>query len=236
MTNTQNQRRLVTCPGSGISYGGSLRLWQNSQLQLQSLEIPEDLTVGVDVPVNSWIGFMRFTQNENEHKWFTTVAALMSKYCQFFNGSLPLEDCPPSDSASGAVKMTVNAVSSLFAIPQWNPGHGQRTSPLHGDPDVEAHYELKINPTVIIDSTIAIREVPDAHYFSAITYGFNSYANAGAANLNRNGDFWQLAPDLFRRLGINILPGIRATISRDFHVDNRLTVDKQSTTSANPFL
>jgi len=206
-------------PGTAFVYGGNLLLWQNAARMLAINSIPADLVSATPTPVNdTWTQAIRF--ENGEHVWFSPIFSLMAKYCQFWNGSVPLSEIPPTSSAAGAVKLRQTAATTIYTAPNF-------VAAVPGPPAVAAHFALRTNARFVNDALVAVRDIPDAHYFSAITYGFNSYHNANTQTNHRIGNFWDLGPDVKSAHAVETLPGVTQVIAREYHRDTRLEAHKQ---------
>lgn len=219
LTNDAQDRLIVTSPGSNYVYPGSLELWRNANSRLNFLKVPSDLTT-TTTAINNWSGFMRFSNFVNEHTWFGPVSAMMAKYCQFFNGSAPLGECSPNSSAAGAIKLDLDSESDIFNGPVWQPQTGAGTSPTHGDDNQVGHYVMRNNARFKVDARCVIEDIPDAHTYAGITFGFNCHTV-------RTGEFWNISPDTSGRDDIEVLPGVLSTIMREYHSDVRIAASKQ---------
>lgn len=222
--NNAAEHSLLSGPGCGFISAGSLQLWKNAAAYLAQNQIPTEIQNRAFGPLTSWTDFIRFVNGE--HSWFGPVSAIMAKYCQFFRGSVPLSECHPTSSAAGAVKCTYAAATNINAPPAWHAQAGNHNQDFHGHADQVSHYDLRNSATVVINAALSVEDVPDAHVFTATTYGINCYDPAQVAAL-RNGNFWLLAPDCAGRNNIEVLPGVLATIMREYHSDVRIDPAKQ---------
>lgn len=219
VANNNRNTSLLQAPGAVFTHEGSLILWQNAARMLATNSIPADLAVATPTPVNNtWTSFIRF--ENNEHVWFAPVAAMMSKYCQFWNGSASIADINPVSSAAGAVKMRQTAATNIYDPPRF-------VDAVTGPPAVPAFFRLRTDARFVNDAQIALRDIPDAHVFSAITFGYNSYHSNAAQIVHRNGSFWTLGPDVKSAYTIEVLPGTLQTIAREYHRDTRLDAVRQ---------
>jgi hypothetical protein len=226
---TAAAQHFTTSPGSRFSYGGTRLLWVNASNYLDILGIPVELNATVNAAPNNvpdtWTSVLRF--ENNEHTWFGNVSATMAKYSQFFNGSVPLSEISPTSSAAGALKLRLTAATDI-----WNavPAHafaGTGTSHVHGNANAIAHLAMVNQIRIVTDAQCAIRDIPDAHVFSGLTFNYNAYnANAMQA-AHRHGAFWQLGPNVKQSVGIEILPSLASIIMRDYHNDTRIPAFKQ---------
>jgi len=226
MNNTPDEIMQMRSPGAGFAYGGDLRLWQSAAGKLLHNQIPHDLPADFH-PGNNWPAALRFYALDGDRKWFGPVSAIMAKYCQFFKGSSPLEECSPVSSAAGAIKCKTLPTSSLWTTPTWHAAAGNGTSDQHGNAQARAHFELKHTAELKLDARCAIEDVPDYDKYAGITFAMNCYATDGDTALNRDCDFWTIAPDTSGRNQINLLPGILSTIMREYHSDSRIESAKQ---------
>lgn len=219
LTDDASDRQIVTTPGSMFVYPGSLELWRNANSRLGFLKVPVDLQTTTHA-VNNWSAFLRFSNFVNEHIWFGPVSAMMAKYCQFFNGSAPLGQCSPNSSAAGAIKLTRDSETDIFNGPEWSAQTGTGTSHQHGDSNQNGHYIMRNNARFKVDARCVVEDIPDAHTFAGITYGFNCHTV-------RTGDFWNIVPDVAGRDDIEVIPGVLSTIMREYHSDVRIPASKQ---------
>jgi len=220
LANDAASQHRVSTPGINLSYGGHLTLWQTASRFLGLLNIPIEATAAAVPAVNdTWTAVMRF--ENNEHLWFAPVAATMAKYCQFFNGSASLNDISPVCSAAAAVKGRIVANTTTLHT------HGTWVAAVAGPPAVPGHYVSRDTARFTIDAQVALRDVPDAHVYAGLTYGYNTYMTAAHQTLLRQGSFWSLGPNCGFATAVEILPGLPATISREYHRDTRLDSFKQ---------
>jgi len=222
-------RDLLTSPGSRFALAGSLQLWQNAAARLSSMNVPADIDVATaqfDERAR-WTAVMRFDLIDNEHTWFGNVAAMMAKYSQFWNGSVSLGSCPPTSSAAGALKgRTVGATDMMTTLAGSNRA-GQHNNDSHGHTDQRGHVPLLHNARLIQNVRNALVDLPDAHAFSGITYALNTYQSQAQQTANRTGPFWSIGPDHSGLDNVEVLPGVLATIMREYHSDVRLSPFKQ---------
>jgi len=225
--NNNQQQWLIRAPGFPFAYADNLQLWQNAARNISRLSIPQDLVGGTTLPINSWAAFLRFAQFPNEHMWFGPVSALMAKYCQFFNGSVSLDSVAPNCSAAPAVKLSPGEDNNIDTSPTFVARAGTGASHQRGETDTEAHLTLRNSARSVSNATLALRGVPDAHVFAAMTYAFNMSTTDTASRAYRLGPFWTLGPDAFERTGIEVLPGVLSTIIREYHSDQRIPAYRQ---------
>jgi hypothetical protein len=219
VSNTAAFTTLFHTPGLAFAYGGSQLLWQNAARALDINSIPADFVHATPSPIrDSWTNFIRF--ENHEHTWFATVSAMMAKYSQFWNGSTSLADINPVSSAAGAVKMRQTTDTTIYATPTF-------VDAVTGPPAVPAHFVLRTDARFVNDAQIALRDIPDAHAFSAITFGFNSYHSRASQDASRRGKFWLLGPDVKQAHSVEVLPGTLQTIAREYHRDTRLDAFRQ---------
>lgn len=217
--NNGNFQRSNFNPGTSLTLGGNLALWQNAARMLALNSIPNDLVAATPTPINdTWTGAMRF--ENGEHTWFSPVFALMGKYAQFWNGSLPLSEIFPTSSAAGAVKLRQTNATDIYANLTFVPA-------AHGPPAVLAHFDLRVNARFVNDCQTALRDIPDSHIYAATTFGYNSYHSAAHQAINRVGNFWLLGPDVKSAYAVEVLPGTTQVIAREYHRDTRLEAHKQ---------
>ncbi|GJT32682.1 hypothetical protein Tco_0923101 [Tanacetum coccineum] len=96
-THSEYEIHNLTSPGSNLMYSGSLRLWQNTAVQLY---IPEELNGDKHNVEDTWTSALRFDSKEN---WFGNLSNIMLFYSKYWKGSASLDSCPPNNSAAGAV-------------------------------------------------------------------------------------------------------------------------------------
>lgn len=231
LTDDANEHHILISPGAAFAYPDNLGLWINASSSLGRLSIPNDLvaTAGANqtAPIDQWTAFFRLSQNANEHSWIGPVSAVMAKYSQFYNGSTSLEDIVPNCSAAPAVKSRFTALSTIYTLPAFTARAGTGASRSHGNANCEAHATLRNNARVVMDHRVALKGIPDAHCYAASTYGINAYTSQAAQNSFRTGTFWSLGPDVLGRSNVEVLPGVQATIVREYHSDTRIPATKQ---------
>jgi hypothetical protein len=215
-----NEQWIFSSPGMAFAYPDNLNMWQAAAYRLNANAIPADLNAGQAAGnINdSWISFFRF--DNNQHHWFGSCAAIMSKYCQFFNGSAPLAEVMPNCSASGAVKLREQDNSDIRAVPAW-------TAPVAGPPAVAGYRSLRHTARLVMNGRLALEDIPTAHVYAASTFGINMYSSQAHQQVFRQGPFWTLGPDTDGRDSIELLPGILSTIVRQYHSDVRIAAHKQ---------
>jgi hypothetical protein len=218
-------RALARTPGAGYVAAGNLQLWQNAAARLNMMNVPTelDVTTALFDERNRWTAVMRFDLVDNEHVWFSNVSAMMAKYCQFFNGSVPLSACPPTTSAAPALKGRLVAPSSILTTAANSHRLGQHNNDQHGNADARGHVSLANNARVVQNVRSALVDLPDAHAFAGITWALNSYDSQVRQTALRNGQFWTLGPDHAGRDNVEVLPGVLSTIMREYHSDVRLS-------------
>ncbi|GFP80994.1 capsid protein [Phtheirospermum japonicum] len=211
----------MTSPGIGLSLPGNLRLWQNASAVLNFSGLPAAYDSDVDEVLPSWGMYMNLY---NVVDWFGPVTAMMSKYCQFWKGSVPLSDCAPNCSAAGAVKCEPLAATDMFAQPTWVAQASTHNHNSHGNGNQIGHYTLHSSRTLTISARSTLVDVPDSMYFAAITYCFN--CRIEDVQGVRAGQFWAIAPDLIGRQEISTLPGVLTSIVRDYHNETKLDASR----------
>jgi hypothetical protein len=222
-------QNLGACPGASFVYGGNLQLWQNAAARLTMMNVPADVdaaTAQFDER-NRWTAVMRFDLIDNEHVWFGPVSAMMAKYCQFWNGSVPLGSCPPVSSAAPALKGRIVAPSNILTSPAASNRTGNHNSDAHGHADQRGHIVLRNNARLIQNVRNALVDLPDAHAFAGITFALNAYESQARQTANRLGPFWTLGPDHSGADNVEVLPGVLSTIMREYHSVVRLSPLKQ---------
>jgi hypothetical protein len=220
VANNQGHRSLLASPGASFAYGGSLLLWQNAARHLATNSIPTNLDSATPTITNdSWTAQMRFEQNE--HIWFAPVFSLMAKYSQFWNGSTPISKIPPTSSAAGALMLRTTNGTSMLTAPTFIDA---TVAPA---PVVAGHYQMRTNARLVFDCQLALRDTPEAHILSGLTFAFNSYDTNAHQLLARAGPFWTLGPFIKTGHTIEILPGILQSIAREYHRDIRMESHKQ---------
>jgi len=207
------ERLLVISPGFNLAYPGNLALWKEAANQLPYLDLPEDLPHDEEI-TNTWFQAFRL---ETQSVWFGPVAAMMAKYCQFWNGSIPLSECPSDGSAAGSVVCSYHQPSSIYQVPAWHAPQGDGTSTLHNDPNSIGHYTLHTEPTLTFDVSTCIEDIPYAHVLASLTYQLNIDADAPPAERDLTGQFWLVQPPAYQRSNIQVYTGTAATIAREYH-------------------
>ncbi|GAU42386.1 hypothetical protein TSUD_123820 [Trifolium subterraneum] len=163
--------------------------------------------------VNSWASFLGFDESI---EWFGTLNAIMAKYCQFWRASRPLSECSPSGSAAGAV-VCRQLSGSLFNEPCWNAQSGTHNATNHKSDNQIGHYSMNQTSTLKFSAATTIEDIPEAHLCAATTYNFNLLpANSDAAKYH-HGRFWDVFPNTHELTRAQIIPGVLATITREFH-------------------
>jgi len=219
---TTNSANLTRSPGSQHILAGNLQLWKNASTRLAFMRVPADL-VNTTNTIDEWTSVMRFDQFANEHGWFSTVSAMMAKYCQFFNGSTSISLCPPTTSAAPAVKCRTTGATDLMDRCAVTPTVGNGTTHTIGDPNAHAVLILRNNSRLIVNTRNVIPDLPDAHYFSGMTFATNTYWSQASQTAMRQGEFWSVSPDYNGRDNVEVLPGVLAVITREYHSDTRLS-------------
>jgi hypothetical protein len=215
---------VLLAPGLRYALPGDRDLWRRSAARLASLGIPTRLNANTAV-VDSWTAAIFF--ENNQHHWFANCSAIMAKYCQFFNGSKPLSDLSPVNSAAGALKIRFLNTTTIHANLVATPLAGTGASHEHGNANEAAHMTLTQQSRVTFDCDLAVRDVPDAHIYSGMTFAFNAQQNNAQQVLARAGPFWTLGPNCRNRRGVEVLPGLYSVIMREYHSDTRIPADKQ---------
>jgi len=206
--------------GASFAYGGSLLLWQNASRSTATNGIPAALNATIpDVINDTWTSALRF--ENNDHLWFAPVFALMAKYSQFWNGSVPISKILPTSSAAGALKLRSIAGTTLLANPVFV------AATVAPAPVVAAHFQMRNQARLVHDGQIALRDVPDTHAMCGLTFALNCYDSNAHQTLARHGPFWELGPNVKSVHSAEVLPGTLQVISRDYHRDTRLEAHKQ---------
>jgi hypothetical protein len=221
---------LTRTPGAMYAYPDNLSLWINASSNIPRLAIPLDLVdaaVNPTIPTNEWSAFLRFSQNPNEHVWFAPVAAVMAKYCQFFNGSNNLDNIAPNCSPAPAIKQVATGLDTLNVAPTWIARSGTGASDAHGDTNAEAHYQLRFSGTRSFTPTLALRDVPELYVQAALTFNHNLMPTVETVTAYRAGPFWTLGPDIQERQATEVLSGVLPIIAREYHSDVRIPAHKQ---------
>jgi hypothetical protein len=224
----------LSSPGSMFAYPDQLPLWINANYSISRLQIPQDLSLGAapSTPADSWTSFIRFANNE--HTWFGPVSAVMAKYSQFWNGSTTLSEIAPNTSAACAVKLRYDPfLTDIHQAPIFHPAVAQVVPPNPNPQNivavdaVDAYYALRTSARVVVDGTIALKGMPDAHVFASSVFTYNAYDDDADQAAARHGNFWTLGPDILGRRGLECLPGVLSTIIREYHSDSRIQASKQ---------
>ncbi|MCI55249.1 coat protein, partial [Trifolium medium] len=79
--------------------------------------------------------------------------------------------------------------------------------------------------TLKFSAATTIEDIHEAHLYAASTYNVNLLpANSDAANYH-HGRFWDIVPNTYELARTQIIPGVLATITREFHCDSRIYPD-----------
>jgi hypothetical protein len=224
LSNDAASTMIMSAPGMKTVVPGDRQLWRNCAARLTSIGIPDRLNQLSD-PENTWTAFL-FMSSEDQY-WFGSVSAIMAKYCQFFHGSVPVSEMNATSNPTGAVKQSFAANSSLHDAPVFNAHAGNNNDHHHGSANAVAHYTLSNARRIITDATVAIRDLPDAFIYTALTYNLNCYPTANLTIANRIGVFWTIVPDTKSRNNNEVFPGTLSTITREYHSDVRIPADRQ---------
>jgi hypothetical protein len=215
---------MMLAPGIRYALPGDRDLWRRSAAHLNGLGIPARLNATTAV-ANTWTAAICF--ENNEHHWFANCSAIMAKYCQFFHGSKPMSDLTPVNSATGALKIRFLPTTTIHDDLVATPSSGTGASHEHGNANQRAHLTLAQQSRVTFDCDLAVRDVPDAHIYSGMTFCFNAQRNHAEQMSSRVGPFWNLAPNCRNRRNVEVLPGLYSVIMREYHSDTRIPADKQ---------
>jgi hypothetical protein len=217
-----NEIANLTGPGASHVYAGNLELWQKAAAQIYNLGCcPALLDVDEHEVDNNWTSFLGFDESI---EWFGILNAMMAKYCQFWRASRPLSECSPSGYAAGAV-VCRQLSGSLFNEPCWNAPTGTHNATNHKSDNQIGHYSMNQSSTLKFSATTTIEDIPEANLFAASTYNVNLLpASSDAANYH-HGKFWDIFPNTHELTRAQIIPGVLATITREFHSDSRIYPD-----------
>ncbi|MCH93948.1 coat protein [Trifolium medium] len=73
--------------------------------------------------------------------------------------------------------------------------------------------------TLKFSAATTIEDIPEDHLYAASTYNVNLLpANSDATNYHQ-GRFWDIFPNTHELTRAQIIPGVLATITREFHCD-----------------
>ncbi|AZT88603.1 coat protein [Gaeumannomyces tritici partitivirus 1] len=220
-----NYDAMVTSPSLKFALSGERFLWRNAHARFAFMQVPARLNANAAVR-NTWTSFLFF--EDNQHHWFGNVSAIMAKYCQFFEGSRPISELVPVNSAAGALKLRIShPPSTIHTPPVFNAAAGAGNNHQHGHAAQVNHYTCAHHARVVIDANLAVRDVPDAHTYSALTFCYNAYFSNASQAACRAGPFWDLGPDTKSVRNAEILPGVFSTIMREYHSDTRIPAHKQ---------
>nr|AZJ51147.1 coat protein [Raphanus sativus cryptic virus 1] len=218
------EQLLLLTPGLATSYSGTLYLWRQARSQLQRSLFPEALTVN-DVVPNTWTSFLCL---DNDDSWFSPLAAMMNKYCQYWHGSAPLSSIPADGSAAGSMICNELNGSSIYRLAQWtapimDPPADEDAPPVIAEP---GYYYLNPNPVLIFDARTCIEDISSAHMFSAMTFHPNLIPyGADRANFLK-GQFWNCHPPSYSAPAHQVYPAVSALIAREYHSETNLSSDK----------
>ncbi|VFQ81614.1 unnamed protein product [Cuscuta campestris] len=214
---------MLRSPGASLVYAGNLRLWQKAALQMNS-ELPGNLNIDNDDVEDSWVSALRL---DHSFYWFSTVAAMMARYCQFWKDSTSLEDCSPNGSAAGAVRCCViDNHTSMFDIPAWTEQAGKHNSFVHGNRNQMGHYALLSYPTLMLNASTALQDIPETDIQAALTYAYNLYLDKTQRRDGVTGPFWTIRPLASGCNHFRTIQGIAALLTRVYHCDSRLGLDR----------
>lgn len=218
---------LMKSPGMNFMTPGSFDLWKTASRLSPRLGLPTNLDQATTNVSNTWDAVMCLDQG---HHWFGNVAAIMAKYCQFFNGSASLDSCSPTSSAAGALKLrivTPDQGTSIFADAPETPQSGTHDNTQHGDANQMLHRTLLQSPTLVFDSQCAIKDMADLFLYAGGTWALNAHFDNANQLANRAGPFWDLGPNWWEDKGVQLAPGVLATVMREYHNDVRIPSHKQ---------
>ncbi|WJX38229.1 hypothetical protein P8452_25915 [Trifolium repens] len=76
--------------------------------------------------------------------------------------------------------------------------------------------------TLKFSATTSIEDIPEADLYAASTYNVNLLpAKSDPANYH-HGKFWDIVPNTHELTRAQIIPGVLATITREFHSNSRI--------------
>lgn len=214
----------LASPGFSFQATGGLRLWQDAANSLSFLNLPANLNITEDAVQDSWISALRLKEDST---WFGPLAAMMSKYCQFWKGSCSLAECSPNSSAAGSVRCLLSGHSNLFQGPVWSAQTGAHTNTQCDHADEAGHYCLRSTANTRFTATTSIVDLPNAHYYAASTYQFNLAATAAEQANLLQGPFWTVVPDAWTKMDISVFQGVLTSIARDYHSDVRIDAERE---------
>nr|UMQ74237.1 capsid protein [Helianthus annus leaf-associated cryptic virus 2] len=214
---------LMRSPGAKLTYGGSLRLWQEAAHFVPQISLPANLDSAATVVNNRWVSFLRF---DEDTEWFGRVSAIMSRYCQFWRGSAPLADCPPTNSPAGAIRCHQTA-GNLFDVPAWVNQAGAHNDFQHGNANAIGHYRTSPTATFRFRTTCTIQDMPLAYTAASQTFNINTVPLEVDAGQVQTGQFWLAVPDVEQSRNVSVFQGVYNSIIRDYHNDQRISADQQ---------
>jgi len=215
----ETENAILSSPGSMFAYPDQLDMWINAANSLDNLGIPQDLSLVAPqtVPNNDWTSFLRLSQFTNEHLWVEPISAIMADYSRYWNGSTNLGSIPTDCQTSAAVKMRFDQLGTSIHDPP--PTRAEVIAQPQAVPPVTAYpqyYIMRTHATSTFDCQVALKTVPKAHIYSALTYSLNAYSDIDEQNVARNGPFWNLGPNYLGRNGIQTLTGVLSTVAREY--------------------
>ncbi|WJX32176.1 hypothetical protein P8452_20533 [Trifolium repens] len=114
---------------------------------------------------------------------------------------------------------------SLFNEPCWNAPTGTCSATNHKSVNQFGHYSMNQTSTLKFSATTTIEDIPEADLYAASTYNVNLLpAKSDPANYH-HGKFWDIVPNTHELTRAQIIPGVLATITREFHSDSRIYPD-----------
>jgi len=213
------ENAILSSPGSMFAYPDQLDMWINAANSLDNLGIPQDLSLAAPqtAPNNDWTSFLRLSQFTNEHLWVEPISAIMADYSRYWNGSTNLGSISTDCQTSAAVKMRFDQIGTSIHDPPSTRAEvlaqPQAVPPVAAYPQ---YYIMRTHATSRFDCQVALKTVPKAHIYSALTYSLNAYSDIDEQNAARNGPFWNLGPNYLGREGIQTLTGVLSTVAREY--------------------
>ncbi|CAH9112112.1 unnamed protein product [Cuscuta europaea] len=199
-------------PGAQFALAGRLKLWINAARQLQDNGIPPDLDLNKDEVEDTWTAALKL---DTSGVWFSHIAAMMGKYCQFWRGSASLADCSPNSSATGSVKCIMTGEgSSIFDSVKWVCSADALNDSTHMN---AGHYLLRTYRHLVVSASTTVGDITDDHVHAALTYYLNLSPNSIEFHGLTAGKFWKIVPDVLSGSHISTLTGVISAIHRHYH-------------------
>lgn len=196
----------------------------NAAANLSFYDLPSPLDISVDHVENDWISALRMNSSSF---WLGPLAAMMSKYCQFWKGSCSLADCSPDCSATGSVRCVSTGGTNVFQGPVWTNEAGMHNNFQHGNANQVGHYTMRSNLHLIFEASTTIHDIPYSHVYPALTYRFNLSPSVAGLTVLNEGPFWDVHPPALQKSGVQVYQGVTLTIARDYYSGTRIDSEHQ---------